>query len=219
MSIYAKLKIAGTITREGNIFELGKYFARRVWSTEECYVLRRDLAVPLTHPQAGIPISTRPLAARDMPQIVAERPAGLLMGVLEAGIPQCYVAVTRDDEVCYLQWLVAPENREQLQSIRFRETYGFDNDSVVLEFAYMFRRFRGLGIMGAALADIAEKDKRARWAWTYVPRDNVACLRGCHRAGFLPYRVCFDRWRCFRMIHSIDHPKSLEHFWSKCSDE
>jgi hypothetical protein len=63
-------------------------------------------------------------------------------------------------------------------SIRFRDAYAFDDDSVVLEFAYTFKRFRGLGIRAAALADIAAEDKRAHWALTYVARSNISCLRG-----------------------------------------
>jgi hypothetical protein len=215
-SVYAKLKIVGTLAKEGDLLELGKRVIKLVWSTDEFYILRRDLRVPLIpHPQARIPIRTRRLLASDMPQIITEHPSGLLMGVLRSGIPQCYVATTESDALCYLQWLISPENREYLQSIRFSEMYGFGDDSVVLEFAYTFRRFRGLGIMGAALADIAAEDKRAIWAWTYVPRSNVASLRGCRRAGFLPYRVSFSRWRCGFLTSSTECPRFLEPFWGE----
>jgi hypothetical protein len=189
--------------------------AKRVWSTDECYVLRRDLTVPRIRSEARIPIRTRRLAPEDMPQIIAERPSGMLLGALRAGLPQCYVAVTKDDEICYLQWLCSPEHREQLLSIRFREAYAFDDDSVVLEFAYTFRRFRGLGIMAAALTDIAAEDKRAHWALTYVSRSNIPSLRGCRGAGFYPYLLSYDRWRFFRLYQSVDTPKSLEPFWTE----
>lgn len=216
MNISAKLRIAGTIAKEGSFFELATLAAKRVWSTEDSYVLRRDLTVPLIpRPQARIPIRTRRLAPDDLPQIVAERPSGMILGVLRAGLPQCYVAVTKDDEICYLQWLFSPEHRERLLSIRFRDAYAFDEDSVVLEFAYTFKRFRGLGIMAAALADIAAADKRAHWALTYVPRSNIPSLRGCRGAGFLPYRSRYDRWRFFCLIQSVDAPKSLEQFWTE----
>jgi hypothetical protein len=216
VGIYAKLKVLGTVAKDGDPRELGRRIAKLMWSAEECYILRRDLSLPINpHPRARMPVRTRPLAQHDIPQIIAEQPDGILLGILQSGIRQCYVAVTNDDEVCYMQWLISPEHRAGLQSIRFRQPYGFDDDSVVLEFAYTFRRFRGLGIMADALTDIAAEDKRARWAWTYVPRSNVPCLRGCHGAGFLPYRLSHDRWRLFFLRHSIEQPKSLEPFWGK----
>ncbi len=63
----------------------------------------------------------------------------------------------------------------------------FDDDTVMLEFSYTFKRFRGLGIMAPAVAWVAEQDPRARWAVTYVDRSNIPSLRGCRRAGFYPY--------------------------------
>lgn len=204
MITYSKLKMLTVIAKEGGLLELWQRIQKHLWSSEEVCILRRDLRLPLTpKPQARIPIRTRRLLACDIPQIHAEHPSGFILGVLHSEIPQCYVGVTGDDEICYLQWLISPENRKRLQSIRSTDTYGFADDSVVLEFAYTFRRFRGLGIMGAALADIAADDKRAIWAWTYVPHWNVACLHGCRKAGFLPYRISSNRWRGGLNFHSI----------------
>lgn len=216
MSIFAKVKIVGTIAKEGNPGELVTRIAKRLYSTEESYVLRRNLTVPLIRrPEAKLPIRVRPLAPGDLPQIAAERPSGLHLGILRSGLPQCYLALTENDEVCYMQWLIDPEHREHLRKIRFRETYAFDDESVVLEFAYTFRRFRGLGIMAPAMAYIAEQNTNARWAVTYVPRSNVASLRGCRGAGFSPSLVRFDKWRFFHLIQSVDDPKSLEPFWTE----
>jgi len=135
----------GVIAKEDSFFELWERIHKHLWSSEEVCILRRDLRVPLTRqPEAKIPIRTRQLLARDMSQIFAEHPSGIIIGVLRLEIPQCYVGVTRDDEICYLQWLISPENRKSLQSVRSSDTYGFDDDSVVLEFAYTFKRFRGL---------------------------------------------------------------------------
>jgi hypothetical protein len=215
MSLSVKLKIMSAVTREGGPRELVTRLATLIYSTRQCYVLRRDLSIPLgLRPEAKIPITVRPLEPCDMPQIVAERPEGLILGVLRAGLPQCYVAVTKDREVCYLQWLVTPEHRDRFRSIRFREMHAFDDDTVMLEFAYTFRRFRGRGIMAPALAWVAEQHKTARWAITYVDRTNIPCLRGCRSAGFYPYRLSCDKWRFFHLIQSVDIPKSIESFWT-----
>jgi len=215
MGLSAKLKIMSTVIKEDGPRELITRLGIFIYSTRECYTLRRDLTVPLgLRPEAKIPITVRPLECSDVPQIVAERPEGLILGVLRAGLPQCYVAITKDGEVCYVQWLVTPEHREQFRSIRFREMHEFDDDSVMLEFAYTFRRFRGFGIMAPALAWVAEQHKPARWAVTYVDRTNIPCLRGCRSAGFYPYRLSYDKWRLFHLNQWVDTPKSLESFWT-----
>jgi len=196
--------------------ELITRVADLMYSTMECYVLRRDLTVPLVpRPEAKMPITVRSLESRDIPQIEAERPDGLILGILREGLPQCYVALTKTEEICYLQWLIRPEQRERLRSIRFRQMHAFDDDTVMLEFAYTFKRFRGLGIMGPALAWVAERERRAHWAVTYVDRTNIPCLRGCRNAGFSPYLLSRDSWRLFRLRESVGVPKSLEPFWTK----
>ena len=208
----------GTTLKQGDPRELITRVTKLVYSTTESYVLRRDLTVPLKkRPKAKVSISVRPLEPTDMQQMLAERPQGLLLGVLGAGLPQCYVALTDNSEVCYMQWLVAPEQRERLRDFRFRDLHSFDDDSVVLEFAYTFKRFRGLGIMAPAMAYIAEQNKRARWAVTYVDRSNIPSLHGCNNAGFFPHQLCRDRWRLFRLSQEVKKPDSLEPFWSDWS--
>lgn len=216
VSLSAKLKITGTVIKEDGPQELVRHLAELFYSTRECYVLRRDLTVPLVgRPEAKVPIIVRRLEPCDVPQIIAERPSGLILGVLRAGLPQCYVALTRAQEVCYLQWLVTPEQRERFRSIRFREMHEFNDDTVMLEFAYTFKRFRGLGIMAPALAWVLEQEKQARWAVTYVDRTNLPSLRGCRGAGFYPYQLSRDKWRLFRLSQTVEIPKSLESFWTQ----
>ena len=62
-----------------------------------------------------------------------------------------------------MQRLVSPGRRERLRDLPLTDNLcSFDDDSVVLEFAYTFKRFRGLGIMASAMAHIAEQNTRAR---------------------------------------------------------
>jgi hypothetical protein len=215
LSISAKLQMMGTTLKEGDPRELIKRVGKIVYSTTESYILRRDLSVPLTpRPQAKIPISIRPLKAGDIPQILAERPHGLPLGVLKSMLPQGYVAVTEDHQVCYNQWLIPAACKERLREFIFRDLHGFDDDSVLLEFAYTFKRYRGLGIMAPAMAFIAEQEKGARWAVTNVDRSNIPSLRGCRSAGFFPYLVSRRDWRLFRLKESVTQPTSLEPFWN-----
>jgi len=216
VSRWVKLKIMATVTREHGPRELFAHVAKLIYSTSEVYVLRRDLSVPLIpRPEAKVPITLRELKSSDLPQILAERPSGLLTGVLRSGLPQCYVAVTEDLAICFLQWLITPENRERIRRLRFRQMPAFDDDTVMLEFSYTFRRFRGLGIMAPAVAWVAEQEKRARWAVTYVDRTNIASLRGCRGAGFYPHLLTHDKWRLFHLTETAATPGSLESFWTQ----
>jgi hypothetical protein len=215
MSLNTKLKIIATVSKERGPRELASHVARYLYSTSESYVLRRDLTVPLNpRPNAKIPISFRPLESSDLPQIIAESPSGLLLGVLRQELPQCYVAVTENQEICFLQWLITPEHREEVRAIRFRQMHAFDDDTVMLEFSYTFRRFRGLGIMAPSVAWVAEQPPWAHWAVTYVDRTNIASLRGCCSAGFRPYLLTHDAWRLFHLSQSVHPPKKLEPFWT-----
>jgi hypothetical protein len=216
LSISAKLRIMGSTLKDGDSLELTGRLSKLVYSTTESYVLRRDLTVPLAQrPRAKFSITVRPLEPDDMSQMLAERPEGMRLGVLRAGLPQCYVALTDNSELCYMQWLVPPSQKERLRDLRFRDLPCFDDDSVLLEFAYTFKRFRGLGIMAPAMAYIAEQNKQAHWAVTYVDRTNIPSLRGCHNAGFSPHRLCRRRWRLFHLKQTVMEPASLESFWNK----
>jgi hypothetical protein len=215
VGLYDKLKIIGIVTKERGPAQLVAQLAKFAYSTSEVYVLRRDLAVPLKpRPKAKVPITVRPLETSDISQIEAEGPSGLLTGIVRSGLPGGYVAVTENKEICFLQWLITPETRERIRKLRFRQMHAFDDDTVMLEFSYAFKRFRGLGIMAPAVAWVAEQHPRARWAVTYVERNNIPSLRGCRGAGFYPYLVTHDKWRLFRLTESVDVPKSLEPFWT-----
>jgi hypothetical protein len=215
LKIWTKLNIIQTILRDEGLGELIRRIGKVVYSDVENYVLRRDLTVALkVRPKAKIPINVRPLQPSDVPQIIAERPEGLILGLLRARLPQCYVAVTDRGEVCYLQWRIAAENKNRLRDFRLRHLYAFGDDTVLLEFMYTMKRFRGLKIMAEVMAHVAEQDPRAHFAISYADRNNVAALRGCQGAGFFPYQLIRRKRRFFRLIESVARPNSLEPFWS-----
>ena len=93
------------MARHGELIDSIRELVRRVYSVDRQYVLRRDLSVEFETPEARIPFSLRALEEGDIPTIVKERPRRL--PVLKANIPTCYVAVTEDDRICYMQWLLS----------------------------------------------------------------------------------------------------------------
>ncbi len=204
MNAALRAKTTFLMIRNGEVPEMLRELVNRVHSNEASYILRRDLSVPLARrPAARIPFHIRPLEPRDLPQIIAERPRRL--PVLKANIPTCYVAAAEDGSICYMQWLVSSDQQNRLRPYFKGELARYDKDSVLLEFAYTFQRFRGCGIMGAAMAEITEQaiPMGARWALTYVKQDNIASLKGCAHAGFRPYMVRTEIWRGFRLHQSF----------------
>lgn len=161
------------------------------------YGLRRDLNIPLKRPEAKFPISIRRLEKGDFSALfpvddsVEEQSDKLEIAWrrkfaanrIEGG----YVAVDdRDGTPCYVQWLFGAADNAFI-----RKLGGFPElapDEALLENAFTPPRYRGMRIMSAAMASIAEQanDIGARYVLTFVSMDNIASLKGCERAGFAP---------------------------------
>jgi len=160
------------------------------------YGLRRDLAIPFPAPDAKIPISVRPLAEADLPILLAVNADTSEADRFEITWRQAfaakrlaggYVAVDeRDGRPCYVQWLFGAADNDFIRSL-----HGFPElapDEALLENAYTPASHRGLGIMPAAMARIAEKAATigARYVITFVEQNNIPSLKGCQRCGFAP---------------------------------
>jgi hypothetical protein len=191
------------VVRSGKLVRLAQELVKRVFSNSESYLLRRDLTVPFHAACAKQPIEVRPIRDSDIPVILAARPGRLL--ILRANIPTCFLAVTANGEICYMQWLVGQSDLDRFRPFFDGELHGLRKDEVLLEFAYTFEQFRGQKIMPAAMATIAEKGllSGARYAVTYVQKDNIAALKGCAAAGFAPYLIRNERWRIFSFKESF----------------
>ncbi len=178
------------------------------------YGLRRDLEVPIAHPSAKIPISVRPVTTRDIAILLPEDTSAFDPAdqkevfwrrgfVDKVGIEGCHVAIDeRDGSPAYMQWLFGPTRNDAI-----RKVGGFADlapDEALLENAYTPHTHRGLGIMSAAMALIAERGAAlgARYVLTYVGTDNIASLKGCHRAGFAPHLVHTRRFTAYGLLKS-----------------
>jgi hypothetical protein len=149
----------------GEEAEIFSELANRLYSDDTSYILRRDLARALVpRPVAKIPFRIRPMEARDLPRILAERPRRL--PALRANIPTCYVATTEDGSICYMQWLIRANHQDRLRPYFKGELAGYASDTVLLEFAYTFERF-------AAAASW-------RRQWPKLPSRDYCWARGGH---------------------------------------
>lgn len=174
------------------------------------YGLRRDLGVPITHPAAKIPLSVRPLREGDLERLLPDDPSLPAQERLEANWRRGFarnvggggfVAIDeRDGSPCYVQWLLKPAQND---FIRRLNTFPLlKEDEALLENAYTPPSHRGLGIMSAAMALIAEQGATfgARSVMTFVGTDNIASLKGCQRAGFAPDMLYYRDDHLFGVI-------------------
>lgn len=171
--------------------------------------LRRDLTIPFTPPNAKIPLIVRPLADTDdlscldpAPGLTPDEAFWRLTQrrLLRTGLRTCYLAIAPDGKPCYMQWVIPASANARLRSI-FGNLYPvLGSDEALLEGAYTPEAYRGMGIMGAAMARVAERaaDYGARWVITFVDEENSASAKGCVRAGFTPY---LRRKEQFRLFH------------------
>ena len=193
------------VVRGGKFAKLARELVKRVFSNSESYLLRRDLTVPFHAKAPKQPIEVRPISDSDIPAILSARPGRLL--ILKANIPTCYLGITENGQISYMQWLIGQGDLDRFRPFFDGELRNLRKDEVLLEFAYTFEQFRGQKIMPAAMAAIAEKGllTGARYAVTYVQKDNIAALKGCAAAGFSPYMIRNERWRIFSFKESFSN--------------
>ena len=144
------------MARHGETAAPIKEVCERIYSNETSMILRRDLAEHHPAPPPKITLTLRALQSQDFPSIIKERPRRL--PILLARIPSCYVAVTETGELAFMLWVIF-----NAEWARFRPYFKgqihspLQSDECLFEFAYTFEKFRGKGVMGAALVMIAEQ--------------------------------------------------------------
>ncbi len=128
--------------------------------------LRRDLSVPFPAPPPKVPISLRAFRADDMPTLfppadgaAAERERADVawrLRMVEQGTlrSHCFVAVDeRANRPCHIQWLTDGYS----DAIRAAAALpALSPDEALLENAYTPSAYRGMGIMSAVTARIAD---------------------------------------------------------------
>ena len=104
----------------------------------------------------------------------------------QTGLSRLYVARNADGEPIYAQWLVHAWELPVLQAVTRRIYQPLGPGEVLVEGAYTFTAFRGLGAMADGQRQLLEvaRLEGASSAVTYVAPENVPSLRGCARVGF-----------------------------------
>lgn len=200
------LSVASELAIHGRFQEFARRSFGLIYRERRTFGLRRDLAVPIQHRKAKIPITVRKLIKDDVPVIFPDVSTKLSRkekveletrrAMFDAGVTQCYVAIDENGTPCYFQWRLDWRQNPFLQS-RFPRNWFpiLRDDETLLENAYTPVAYRGKGIMSEAMAIIAEtgREANARYAITFVDTENVPSLKACASAGFRPDLVRHER--------------------------
>jgi len=105
-----------------------------------------------------------------------------------------------------MQWVMPSSENARLRAV-FGNLYpSLGPEEALLEGAYTPDAYRGKGIMGAAMTQVAERAAGvgARWVITFVDEQNQGSVKGCIRAGFVPYLRRRERFRLFYRYVTFD---------------
>lgn len=168
----------------------------QTWWTRVFLGLRCDLAsLPPIRP-AKFEITMRPRESATFPGFLEEleRVKGqdyidvfLRQSMCDAGVQTLHAALGPDGSPAYAQWLVTPENQALLHAHQAGRYPTLKPGEALLEGAYTFCRFRGVGAMADGMGQLLRiaKGGGAHRVYTYVAADNVPSLRGCANVGFV----------------------------------
>jgi len=96
----------------------------------------------------------------------------------QAGFKHCYFARTRNGQPAYMQWLIYPDEN-QIIAKRFRyRFYPLRPNQVMLENAFTFPKFRGLGLLPIVSAELLAiaRNQGYKNAIVYIQKNQIVSL-------------------------------------------
>jgi hypothetical protein len=182
---------------------------RAIWSQERFLILRKNLTeAQRAHPSA-VQFSIRPFEASDLSILEGEPFSAEDADAreqrrhwIEGGLPGCYVAVLKNGEPCYMQWLLRHSDNQTIRALFGNTLPQIDSATVLLEGAYTSPRYRRLPIMPAAMAHIASLGREfgARQAIVSIAEGNTSMIKSAQWAGFKAASVTIEQRRLFRRL-------------------
>lgn len=210
MQIGSNTRFLVHLVRTGQIRTVAATVRQKLWSETISFGLRRDLTVPYPAPDAAMPITIRQATTADVDRMMNLHESGVPPEELEERrdrrqecdhgmLPTSYVGVTDDGAPCFFQMLIYPEQNHVSKKLWDKAFPVVEPGQVMLEGVLVPSAFRGKKIMPMAMAKLSELARNATTteAITFVDRHNIPSLKGCIRAGYVPYCHRIRRWRLF----------------------
>lgn len=203
--IASKAQFAGYLARSGQYKTVLNTLGDKIWGDTISFGLHRNLSIPFPAPESNIPITVRKATQLDVDRIMDVTEPGLPIEEINirhsrgleynTGVHNAYVAVTEDDVPCYFQMVVYSRQNSVIRKLWGKTFPVLNSGQVLLEGAVTPPNFRGKRIMPRAMALISDAiviDNETE-AITFVDVTNIASLKGCYRAGYVPF--------CYRIRH------------------
>jgi hypothetical protein len=102
------------------------------------------------------------------------------------GFENCYIGITKEDEIAYIQWLIYPYENTNIENHFKNIFYPLRENQVMIENVFTFPKFRGLNLMptiSIRLLNIA-KESGCKSAVMYVRKDRITALNENMKLGF-----------------------------------
>jgi GNAT superfamily N-acetyltransferase len=130
----------------------------------------------------------------------------LIRKLLNSRIPGCHVAETEEGKIVFIQWLIPSTENKAIQSYFNASLPILWPNEAIIEVAFTFPEYRGLGIMPEAMSRIAEEagTEGILRVVAFPEVHNVRTLKACKRAGFLPYIMKNERWTM--LVRRLTYP-------------
>jgi len=206
-----KMKVVAAQIRRGDIGQVASTVRNRMWSDDDCYLLRADVDFALPD---GLPVlEARPTSIADIEHGLspdsAENPEDRELRLRRANIARAGIGtgygIWEDDVLAYVQWAFGPEDNAGLLEHFGGAMPHLAPDELLLEGAFVLGPFRGKGLFSAGMWAVGQAARRpnTRWLRTPVGVANIPTLRGCARIGYRPDNVRTDHWRLLRLQAAV----------------
>ena len=133
--------------------------------------------------------------------------------LVEAKIPDCYVATTIENTTIYRQWVFSHQHFNQILDYFGPIFPKLKENEVIIEGVFTHSDYRGLRIMPNAMYKILKQDqyKPIDRAIAFVEKSNISSLKGFYRIGFEPYILRREKWSFFnRTVSFIPLPAEIQ---------
>lgn len=210
--MYQKLRKLAALVRMGQFGRLRRVLRTHLHSDFVHVGLRRSTTEPFPTPRPRLSLELRPVESGDHelfdPRLRHDEDADLVdaYDLLGSGMETAYVAVTKDGEVCHLNFVIDASQNDALEAVYGDLVPPLDADEGLLEAAYTLEQFRGRGIILNVIPLLAERAQEQGIAWliAYPPVDNRRMIGAFEWAGFEPFVQRRDSYRLFRRKVSFE---------------
>lgn len=108
-----------------------------------------------------------------------------------SGFRNCYVARHKNGEIMFMQWIIYPEENHIIAKLYANRFKLLKDNQVLIENAFTFPKYRGLGLFAAVTSDLLKKAKEEGYkgAVTYIRKDALDSLNEFIKQGFKLHEI------------------------------